>query len=183
MALVATVERDPVRSLGMAKRSAGLLLYRWVVQHGSARDRSLEVLLAHPGGPFWAHKDDGSWSIPKGEYLDGEDPARAAVREFTEELGRPPPDGEDLPLGEVRQAGGKLVVAWAREGDFDATTAQSNTFELEWPRGSGRLQEFPEVDRVGWFSLDEAADKLLAGQRPLLEALRVSLTELAGENG
>ncbi|MEO6629896.1 MAG: NUDIX domain-containing protein, partial [Aquihabitans sp.] len=117
----------------MAKRSAGLLLYRWVAPADTPPDRILEVLLAHPGGPFWARKDDGSWSIPKGEYTDGEDPARAAAREFTEELGSPPPEGVDRPLGEVRQTGGKVVVAWAREGDFDASTAHSNTFELEWP--------------------------------------------------
>jgi predicted NUDIX family NTP pyrophosphohydrolase len=154
----------------VAKRSAGLLLYRRVGDDAAGPGR-VEVLLVHPGGPFWARKDAGAWSIPKGEYLDGEDPAAAAVREFTEELGSPPPEGDDMPLGELRQAGGKLVVAWAREGDFDVATATSNTFELEWPRGSGRLQEFPEVDRVAWFSLDEAAERLLASQRPVLDAL------------
>lgn len=156
----------------MAKQSAGLLLYRWVRADGAGDTARVEVLLVHPGGPFWARKDAGAWSIPKGEYLEDEDPAATAVREFIEELGSPPPEGEDVALGEVRQTGGKHVVAWAREGDFDAATAHSNTFELEWPRGSGRLQQFPEVDRAAWFPLDEAAEKLLAGQRPFLDTLR-----------
>lgn len=171
-----------MRSSGMAKQSAGLLLYRRVPGEVAGDTAHVEVLLVHPGGPFWARKDAGAWSIPKGEYLDGDDPAATAVREFTEELGSPPPDGEDVALGEVRQTGGKHVVAWAREGDFDVATVRSNTFELEWPRGSGRVQEFPEVDRAAWFTLTEATDKLLASQRPFLDTLR-SITDLADGAG
>ena len=141
------------------------MLYR----HGSD---GLEVLLVHPGGPFWARREKGAWSIPKGEYGQDEDPHVTALREFTEELGAPPPDGEDLPLGEARQAGGKLVVAWARPGDFDTASVVSNTFEMEWPRGSGRRQSFPEVDRAAWFPLDVARDRINPGQVPLLDALR-----------
>ena len=152
----------------MATRSAGLLLHRTT----AAGD--LEVLLVHPGGPFWARRDAGAWSIPKGEYADDEDPLVAARREFAEELGHPPPDVTAVPLGEVRQKGGKLVVAWAVEGDLDPTSIVSNTFELELPRGSGRLREFPEVDRAEWFTLEEAAVRILEGQRPLLEALRAA---------
>ncbi|MDX1510552.1 MAG: NUDIX domain-containing protein [Nitriliruptorales bacterium] len=148
----------------MVRRSAGLLLYR----HGS---EGLEVLLVHPGGPFWARRDNGAWSIPKGEYEEHEDPLATAIREFTEELGSPPPEGADLPLGEARQAGGKLVVAWARRGDFDTTRLDSNTFEMEWPRGSGRTRSFPEVDRAEWFPVDVARDRINAGQVPLLDAL------------
>lgn len=149
----------------MAKRSAGLLLYR------SGPDGAVEVLIAHPGGPFWARKDEGAWSIPKGEQPDGEDPWVTARREFVEEIGLDPPDGERLDLGVVRQAGGKVVTAFAVCGDLDITDAQSNTFELEWPPRSGKLQEFPEVDRVGWFTVAQARTKLLAGQRPLLDRL------------
>jgi predicted NUDIX family NTP pyrophosphohydrolase len=152
----------------MAIRSAGLLLHR------TTPSGVLEVLLVHPGGPFWARRDAGAWSIPKGEYADDEDPLAAARREFAEELGHPPPDGTATPLGEVRQKGGKVVVAWAVEGDLDPATTVSNTFELEWPRGSGRLREFPEVDRAEWFTLEEAAVRILEGQRPLLEALRAA---------
>jgi predicted NUDIX family NTP pyrophosphohydrolase len=144
--------------------SAGLLLYR-------LRDGTLEVLLAHPGGPFWARRDDGAWTIPKGELDAGEEPLAAAYREFAEELGAPPPDGEPLALGEVRLKSGKRVLGWALEGDFDPAALVSNPFELEWPPRSGRRQTFPEVDRVGWFDLDGARRKLLPGQVPLLEAL------------
>jgi predicted NUDIX family NTP pyrophosphohydrolase len=132
------------------------------------------VLLVHPGGPFWATRDAGAWSIPKGEHADDEDPLTAARREFTEELGQPPPAGEPVALGEVRQKGGKRVTAWAIEGDLDPATITSNTFEIEWPPRSGRLQEFPEVDRVEWFSLEEASRRILEGQIPLLDALRAS---------
>lgn len=149
----------------MAKRSAGLLLYR------SGPDGAVEVLIAHPGGPFWARKDEGAWSIPKGEQPDGEDPWVTARREFVEEIGLDPPDGERLDLGVVRQAGGKVVTAFAVRGDLDVTDARSNTFELEWPPRSGKLREFPEVDRVGWFTVAHARTKLLAGQRPLLDRL------------
>ncbi|MDD7812486.1 NUDIX domain-containing protein [Mycobacterium sp. CSUR Q5927] len=155
----------------MAKRSAGLLLYR------SGPDGAVEVLIAHPGGPFWSRRDDGAWSIPKGEQPDGEDPWVTARREFVEELGLDPPEGERLELGVVRQAGGKVVTAFAVRGDLDVADARSNTFELEWPPRSGKLREFPEVDRVGWFTVAQARTKLLAGQRPLLDRL------LAAVNG
>lgn len=148
----------------VAKRSAGLLLYR------SGAD-GVEVLIAHPGGPFWARKDDGAWSIPKGEYPDGEDPWRTARREFTEEIGLDPPAGPRIDLGTVTQPGGKVVTVFAVHGDLDVTDAHSNTFELEWPPRSGRRQEFPEVDRVAWFSVGQARTKLLAGQRPVLDRL------------
>ncbi|MGV0746442.1 NUDIX domain-containing protein [Mycolicibacterium sp. XJ870] len=156
----------------MAKLSAGLLLYR-------VTDDVVEVLIAHPGGPFWARKDDGAWSVPKGEYVEGEDPWAAAQREFTEELGAPPPDGARLDLTPVRQAGGKVVTAFAVRGDFDVTAARSNTFTLEWPKGSGRIREFPEIDRVAWFPVAAARTKLLAGQRPLLDQL-MAAPDLAG---
>jgi predicted NUDIX family NTP pyrophosphohydrolase len=147
------------------KRSAGILLHRR--GPGGAR----EVLLVHPGGPFWAKKDAGAWSIPKGEYDDGEDARAAALREFAEELGTPPPDGDLVDLGEVRQRGGKTVVAWALEGDADADAVRSNTFTMEWPPRSGSMREFPEIDRAGWFALDEAREKILPAQAPLLDRL------------
>jgi len=155
----------------MPKLSAGLLLYRV----GAAG--SVEVLIAHPGGPFWARKDNGAWSIPKGEYSDDEDPWRAAQREFAEELGLAVPDGPRIDLGSVKQAGGKTVTAFAVRGDLDITGARSNTFEIEWPKGSGKLREFPEVDRVGWFSPAQADEKLLKGQRPFLGRLLEHLTD------
>ena len=145
----------------MKKRSAGILMYK--------RDRDgLRLLLVHPGGPFWKNKD--SWSIPKGEYGAGEDPLAVARREFGEELGG---DiiGPVAPLGEIVQAGGKAVMAWAAEGEFDVTTLKSNTFEIEWPPRSGRRQSFPEVDRAGWFTPSEARTKILAGQRPFIDRL------------
>ncbi len=138
------------------KLSAGLLLYR-IGADGA------QVLLVHMGGPFWARKDEHAWSIPKGEYGDDEDPAQVAVREFTEELGTPPPDGPTIELGTARQSG-KTVTVFAREGDFDAAAAVSNTFSLEWPPRSGRFQDFPEVDRAEWFDLPTAAGKLVKGQ-------------------
>ncbi len=146
----------------MPKRSAGLLLYR-------KRDDRLEVLLVHPGGPFWAKKDDGAWSIPKGEYAEGEEPLAVARREFAEELGTPAIAGAFADLGEIVQAGGKRVRAFAAEGDFDVETFRSNTFEMEWPPRSGRMQSFPEVDRAEWFSLAEAQSKILVGQKPFLD--------------
>jgi predicted NUDIX family NTP pyrophosphohydrolase len=149
------------------KRSAGLLLFR-------VRDGELEVLLAHMGGPFWARKDEHAWSIPKGEYPPDEDPLTAARREFTEELGAPPPDGPVLELGEVRQSGGKSVTVWAVEGEFDPAAAVSNTFELEWPPHSGRMQTFPEVDRVAWFDLETARVKVVAAQAAFLDRLAES---------
>jgi predicted NUDIX family NTP pyrophosphohydrolase len=148
-----------------AKRSAGLLLHR------TTADGVVEVLIGHMGGPFWARRDDGGWSIPKGEYEPGEDPFAVALREFEEELGSPCPAGSFEPLGEVRQPSGKVLTVWAAEGDLDATTARSNTFEMEWPRGSGRLQSFPELDRVAWFDLGTARAKLVAGQVAFLDRL------------
>ena len=124
----------------------------------------------HPGGPFWAKKDDGAWSIPKGELAEGEDPLTAARRELAEEPGFAV-EGELRPLGRVKQAGGKVVHAWAGEGDFDADAIRSNMFSIEWPPRSGRMQQFPEVDRAAWFGIDEARVKLLKGQLPLLDAL------------
>jgi predicted NUDIX family NTP pyrophosphohydrolase len=149
----------------MPTRSAGILLHR-----RGADGR--EVLLVHPGGPFWAKRDDGAWSIPKGEYGDGEDPRAAARREFAEELGSPLPDDAPLvELGEIRQRNGKLVVAWAAEGDLDATAARSNTFEMEWPPRSGRRQEFPEIDRAEWFPFALAREKLIPAQVAFLDRL------------
>jgi predicted NUDIX family NTP pyrophosphohydrolase len=152
----------------MAKTSAGLLVFR-------RRGGRIEVLLVHPGGPFWKNKDDGAWSIPKGEYDPGEDPLAAARREFEEETGIAPA-GEFLPLREVRQAGGKLVRAWALEADYDPAAIRSNTFEMEWPPRSRRKQVFPEVDRAAWFALDEARVKILASQLPLLEELAAKIS-------
>lgn len=148
----------------MPKRSAGLLLYRVI-------DGEVEVLIGHPGGPFWARKDDGAWSIPKGEYDDGEDPWRVAQREFREELGKPPPDGPRIDFTPLRQPSGKVVTAFAVRGDLDIEGTYSNTFELEWPKGSGKVREYPEIDRVAWFSVAQARSKLLKGQRPLLDRL------------
>ena len=153
----------------MARRSAGILLFRW-----SGAGRELEVLLVHPGGPFWASRDAGAWSIPKGELDPGEEERACALRELHEETGATFPDAvvEDLlPLGEVRQKSGKVVSAWALEGDLDADAIASATFELEWPPRSGRLQTFPEVDRAGWFALDAAREKLLDAQAPFLDRL------------
>ncbi|TRW82333.1 NUDIX domain-containing protein [Mycolicibacterium sp. 018/SC-01/001] len=147
-----------------AQRSAGLLLYR----NGA---NGLEVLLGHPGGPFWARKDDGAWSIPKGEYDDGEDPWAAAQREFAEEVGTPPPAGPRIDLPPVRQSGGKIVTAFAVRGDLDPSGAVSNTFTMEWPPRSGKTAEFPELDRIAWWDLPTAREKLLTSQRPLLDAL------------
>jgi predicted NUDIX family NTP pyrophosphohydrolase len=146
------------------KQSAGLLLYR----AGSAR---LEVLLGHMGGPFWARKDDGAWSVPKGEYGPDEDAFAAARREFAEELGSPAPGVDYVDLGTVRQRAGKTVQVWAGAADFDTSTLISNTFELEWPPRSGRMQAFPEIDRVAWFDLELARAKLVAGQVAFLDRL------------
>jgi len=137
-----------------------------------------EVLLGHMGGPYWARKDRGAWTIPKGEYADGEDPLAAALREFEEEIGVPVPIAEladFIDLGEARQSGGKIVRAWAVEGDLDPSTAVSNTFEIEWPPRSGRLQSFPELDRVAWFDLATARSLIVEGQRPLLDRLPIDI--------
>lgn len=148
----------------MTRKSAGVLVYR---KHG----RATEVLLVHPGGPFWAKRDAGAWSVPKGEYADGEEAEDAARREFAEETGWSL-EGELRPLGEVRQKAGKSVTAFAVEGDFDPANLESNRFEIEWPPKSGRKASFPEIDRAGWFSLDEAREKMIEGQRPLLDRLQ-----------
>lgn len=150
--------------MAVVKTSAGILLYR-------LRDGQPQVLLAHMGGPFWARKDEHAWSIPKGEYLPDEDPHAAAVREFAEELGSPLPDGPELDLGIAKQSG-KSVQAWAVLAEFDASSCVSNTFELQWPPGSGRIQEFPEVDRAEWFGVAEARIKLVKGQVVFLDRLR-----------
>jgi len=152
----------------MPERSAGILLFRH-------RDTGLEILLVHPGGPFFARRDAGAWSIPKGLYEEGEAPLACARREFAEEIGSPCPDGPALELGEIRQRNGKRVTAWAIEGDLDADRITSNTFTLEWPPRSGRHQEFPEVDRAGWFGLGAAREKILAAQAPLLDRLMAIL--------
>lgn len=147
----------------MPRTSAGLLMYR-------RTPGGIEVFLVHPAGPFWAKKDAGAWSIPKGEYVPGEDPLDAARRELTEETGIVP-NGELVELGVVKQAGGKIVTAWAFEGDCDADTIRSNSFAMEWPPGSGRQQEFPEVDRAGWFDLETAEEKILKGQLDFIRRL------------
>ena len=145
--------------------SAGLLLFR------RERDGELLVMLVHMGGPFWAGKDAGAWSIPKGECDPGEEPFAAARREFAEELGTPAPDGEPIDLGEITQRAGKRVRAWAVRADLDVSAIASNTFELQWPPRSGRTQSFPEVDRAEWFDLQTARGKLVKGQVALLDAL------------
>jgi predicted NUDIX family NTP pyrophosphohydrolase len=148
----------------MPKTSAGLLMHR-------TRGRTVEVLLVHPGGPFWRNKDDGAWSIPKGEVDDGEEPLAAARREFAEELGTLPGDGPFVQLPAVKQKGGKTVLAWAVAGDLDAAAIHSDTFEMEWPPRSGKRVQFPEVDRAGWFDRAAAAAKINAGQAALLPAV------------
>jgi predicted NUDIX family NTP pyrophosphohydrolase len=161
----------------MGRTSAGCLLYR-------RTPAGVHVLLAHMGGPFWARKDDGAWSIPKGEYDETvEDPLTVAQREFEEELGSPVPGDLFLDLGETRQAGGKRVRIWAAEGDFDPATQHSNTCTIEWPRGSGRFREIPEVDRVEWFDLARAHTKILHSQKTFLERLEQRLLQPAGHAG
>jgi predicted NUDIX family NTP pyrophosphohydrolase len=162
------------RAAAPRRHSAGILLYRWR-EARSGGERELEVFLVHPGGPFWAKRDAGAWSIPKGECGEGEDPLLAARREFLEETGYAPA-GPFVELGTVRQAGGKQVSAWATRGELDPAQLRSNRFTLEWPPRSGRLQEFPEVDRGAWCSLPQARERLLAGQLALLEALLGSPT-------
>jgi predicted NUDIX family NTP pyrophosphohydrolase len=152
----------------MPKLSAGIVLYR-------RKNEDIEVFLVHPGGPFWKNKDRGAWSIPKGEYEESEDPLAAAQREFEEETGVRAPQGEPLSLGEIRQAGGKVVTVWALEGDCAAEAIRSNLFELEWPPKSGKLRQFPEVDRAGWFGLEGAREKLLSGQHGFLDRLVESI--------
>ena len=152
----------------MARRSAGLLLHR-------ERSGEREVLLVHPGGPMWAKRDAGAWSIPKGEYDPTEDPVAAAKREFEEELGTPAPAGPLRDLGEVKQKSGKIVSAWAVAGDLDVTEITSNTVEVQWPPRSGKMLEIPEVDRAEWFGIDEAREKINPAQAELLDRLAAIL--------
>ena len=154
----------------MPRRSAGLLLYR--------TDRgAIEVLLVHPGGPLWATRDLGAWSIPKGEYQQGEEPLAVALREFQEETGHSPPQGSLVELGAIRQRGGKVLTAWAAAGDLDAAAITSNSFTMEWPPRSGRRQAFPEVDRAGWFDPDTAREKLIGAQGELIDRLLAALPD------
>ena len=154
------------------RKSAGLLLFR-------DGPRSVEVFLVHPGGPFWAKKDRGAWSIPKGELAGDEDPLQAAIREFREEVGQPVPGSEFIPLKPRRQPSGKIVHAWAARGDLDPARLQSNTFSTEWPPGSGRRQVFPEVDRAAWFPLHIARDKISKAQVGFLDELESKLKRRA----
>jgi predicted NUDIX family NTP pyrophosphohydrolase len=158
----------------MSRRSAGIVLHREV-------GGRVEVLLGHMGGPFWARKDAGAWSIPKGEYEEGEDPLTVARREFEEEIGVPVPATEFVELGEIRQSGAKRVVAWAAAGDLDASSIVSNTFELEWPPRSGRIEQFPEIDRAAWFDLDTAMTKIVTAQRQFLTRLITSGSAPGGD--
>jgi predicted NUDIX family NTP pyrophosphohydrolase len=154
----------------MAKLSAGILMYR-------GQGPALELLLVHPGGPFWAKKDRGAWSIPKGEYTEGEDPLACAIREFAEELGRPAVTRPAalFSLGELRQPSRKVIAAFALEGDFDPAMLKSNEFEMEWPPKSGQMQSFPEVDRAAWFAPDAARKKIHPGQAPFIDRLLAAL--------
>lgn len=155
----------------MAKKSAGLVMYR--ISSGA-----LEVLLVHPGGPYWAKKDLGAWSVPKGEYTEEEDPFEAALREFEEELGFKPA-GDFIPLTPIKQKSGKSVTAWAFEGDWDSGNVTSNTFTIEWPPRSGKMQEFPEVDRAEWFRLREARRRILSAQAKFLDELLDAVSDRA----
>lgn len=157
----------------MGRQSAGILLYRH--RHGGAGESGLELLLVHPGGPFWVHKDEGAWSIPKGEYEASEDPEACARREFCEETGLTLA-GPSLPLGEISQAGGKRVTAFAVCGEFDPAALRSNRFEMEWPPKNGQRQSFPEVDRAAWFPPALARRKINAGQIPFIDRLTAALT-------
>jgi predicted NUDIX family NTP pyrophosphohydrolase len=165
-------QREPGTST-VPEVSAGVLLFR---RHSAG----VEVMLVHPGGPFWVKKDAGAWSIPKGLVDEGEDLLEAAKREFLEETGMTV-DGEFLDLGAHKQPGGKTIVAWACEGDFDPALLKSNTFTLEWPPRSGRIVEFPEIDRAAWYSIDEAFMKINKGQKPIIAALETSVARLGGQ--
>lgn len=153
-----------------ASRSAGILLYR-------RTGTGVEVLLAHMGGPLWARRDNRAWTVPKGEYDESEEPFAAAAREFAEELGVPAPTGAPVELGEVRQSGGKLVTVWAIEADLDPDSIVPGTFAMEWPKGSGQVREFPEIDRVAWLAPEAATAKVIAAQQVFLDRL---LERLAG---
>jgi predicted NUDIX family NTP pyrophosphohydrolase len=148
----------------MTKQSAGLLLFR-------KKDTQVEVLLGHPGGPFWAKKDAAAWSIPKGEFDEPEQPYAAAVREFAEEMGAPAPHGDPINLGFIKRKDGKTIYAWAIQADFDATNIKSNQFEMEWPPKSGKTQAFPEIDRADWFELGQATNKVHSGQVVFIQRL------------
>ena len=161
----------------MAVLSAGLLLYRWSAASG------LEVWIAHMGGPFWARKDAGAWSIPKGEYLEDEDPLVAAKREFAEEMGNPAPSADYLRLGAFRQPSGKVITVFTAESDFDPEHIVSNTFPLEWPKGSGTVRNYPEVDNAAWTTMPEARAKLVRGQLPILDGLIQLLGPAAYDDG
>ncbi len=158
----------------MAKLSAGLLMYRY-------RNEELEVFLVHPGGPFWAKKDAGSWSIPKGEFSEEEEGLRAAKREFEEETGFQPPDSSFQQLTPIKQSGGKIVHAWAVEGNCDPEKLVSNTFPMEWPPKSGKIQEFPEVDRGEWFTIETAKEKIVKGQIGFFDELAELLSDMDRE--
>jgi len=158
----------------VSKQAAGILLYR----HGP---RGLEVLLAHPGGPLWARKDLGAWTLPKGQFNDDEKPIAAAKREFEEEMGSPA-RGEFVEIGSIKQPSGKVVHAFVAESDFDVSTVQSNLFLLEWPPKSGQRAQFPEVDRAAWFSIEEARQKILKGQQPFLDRLLALLKSEAARS-
>ena len=153
--------------MAASRTSAGIVLYR------GCADGTVEVLLGHMGGPYWARKEAGAWTIPKGEVEPGEDLLAVARREFREELGVSVPTGAITDLGEIRQSSGKTVRAWAVKGDLDATAIVSNTFDLEWPPKSGRIQTFPEIDRAAWFDLESAHSVIVQGQRPLLDRLSI----------
>jgi predicted NUDIX family NTP pyrophosphohydrolase len=159
----------------VSRRSSGLLVYR------RRANGPLEVFLVHPGGPFWTDKDEGAWSVPKGEIEAGEDPLTVARREFAEEVGSAVPAGELLGLGEIRQSNGKRVIAWAVRGDVDAASLSSNTFELEWPPRSGKTRSFPEIDRGQWFAADVARRKLVRGQDAFVDRLLEALTSESAE--
>ncbi len=165
---MARVRKPKVDKSG--RTSAGILLWR-------ERVGRLEVLLGHPGGPYFAGKDADHWTVLKGEVDPGEDLPAVARREFEEETGQPPPEGRTIELGEIRQKSGKRVFAWAVQGDLDTATAVSNSFEMEWPPRSGRKQQFPEIDRVEWFGLDDAREKIKAAQAPFLDRLERTLTD------
>lgn len=156
----------------MSRHSAGILLFR-------KAEADLEVLIAHMGGPLWARRDAGAWSVPKGECEPDEEPVAAARREFQEELGLPVPDGELVDLGSVRQSGGKQVSVWALAGDLDPSVVVPGTFEMEWPRGSGLMRQFPEIDRVRWFDVESARAKLVGAQREFLDRLTDRLSDPA----
>ncbi|MFE3517969.1 NUDIX domain-containing protein [Streptomyces sp. NPDC059166] len=161
--------------MSTVRRSAGVLLFR--VVRGDDGRPDVEVLIGHMGGPFWARREAAAWSVPKGEIEPDEDPATAARREFAEELGLPLPDGEWVPLGEARQSGGKTVTVWAVEADLDPAAAVPGTFTMEWPRGSGVMRAFPEMDRFAWCTPEEALSRLVTGQRVFVERLRERVRE------